>query len=60
MILILIIIGLLYREKFYKKETFHGPYNKNIQKEVNVGERTNVLNQPIDDIFAYIKSFFIF
>ena len=58
--LIFIILSMLYREKIYKKESFHGPYDKNSQKEVNINESNNVLNTPVDDIFAYIKSFFIF
>ena len=60
-IMILIsIIFCLYYIKVNNKETFHGPYDKNRENQANIGEKITVLNSQIDDIFAYIKSFFIF
>ena len=59
-IVLISIIFVLYYMKLNKKETFHGPYDRNRENQANIGQKNTVLNTQVDDIFAYIKSFFIF
>ena len=59
-IVIFIVICMLYKDNVHNKKLFHNPYDKKFKYECGPTENNKVLNNTFDDIFDYIKSFFLF